>query len=90
MNLDQNLQLSYHMRGHYLFARTYNNLILVVLGYEIWFVWWTSLEHMDLISISGCVCVMFSVQECCHHFVPKRRILLSSGSEGLIVWWWFE
>ena len=59
MNLDRNLQLSYHMCGHYLFARAYNDLILVVLGYEIWFVWWTSLEHMDLISISGCICIMF-------------------------------
>jgi len=88
--LDQNLQLSYHMCGHYLFARAYNDLILVVLGYEIWFMWWTFLEHIDLISISGRVCVMFSVQECCHHFVPKCQILLFSGSEGLVVWWWFE
>jgi len=90
MKLDQNLQFSYHMCGHYLFARAYNNLILIVLGYEVWFVWWTSLEHMDLISISGSVCVMFSVQECRCYFIPKCWILLSSRSEGLIMWWWFE
>jgi len=88
--LDQNLQLSYHMCGHYLFVRAYNDSILVVLGYKIWFMWWTPLEHIDLISISGCVCVIFLVQECRCHFVPKCWILFSSGSEGLIVWWWFE
>ena len=88
--LNQNLQFFYHMRGHYLFARAYNDSILVVLGYKIWFVWWTSLEHMDLISISGHICVMFFVQEYCRHFVPKCWILFFSGSEGLVVWWWFE
>ena len=88
--LDQNLQLSYHMHGHYLFARAYNDLILVVHGHKIWFMWWPSLEHMDLISISGRIGVMFFVQECCCHFVPKCWILLSSGFEGLVVWWWFE
>ena len=62
--LDQNLQLSYHVRSHYLFARAYDNLILVVNGNEVWFMRWTSLEHMDLISISCRLCVIFLFQEC--------------------------
>ena len=78
------------MYGHYLFAKAYDDLILVVNGYEVGFMQWTSLEHMDLVSISCCVHIIFSFQECCRHFFPKCGILFSSGFEGLIMWWWFE
>ena len=30
---------TYHMYSHYLFARAYDYLVLVVDGYEVWFVW---------------------------------------------------
>ena len=56
---DQNLQFFYHMCSHYLFARAYNDLIPVVDGYEVGFVQWASLEHMDLVSISCYVCICF-------------------------------
>ena len=88
--LDQNFQFSYHVHSHYLFARAYDDLILVINGNEVGFMRWTSLEHMDLISISCCFGIMFLFQECGCHFFLKCRILLSSGFEGLVVWWWFE
>ena len=88
--LDQNFQLSYHMHSYYLFARAYDDLILVIDGNEVWFVWWTSLEHMDLVSISCHIGVIFCFQEYRRYFFPKYRILLSSGFESLVVWWWFE
>ena len=88
--LDQNFQLSYHVHSHYLFARAYDNLILVVDGDEVRFMRWSSLEHMDLISVSCCFRVMFLFQECRCHFFPKCGIVFSSRSEGLIVWWWSE
>ena len=72
------------------FARAYNDLILVVDGYEVWFVWWTSLIHWYLTSISWCISVLFSVQKRSCYFFPKYRILFSSRSEGLIVWRWPE
>ena len=88
--LDQNLQFSYYMHGHYFFARAYNDLIPVIDGYEVGFMRWTFLEHMDLVSISCCVCIIFLFQECCCHFFPKYGVLFSSGFKGLIMWWWFE
>ena len=87
---DQNLQFSYHMYGHYLFARADNDLILVIHGYEVRFMWWTSLEHRYLISVSCCFHVMFLFQECHCYFFPKYGILFASGLEGLIIWWWSE
>jgi len=39
------------MCGHYLFARAYDDLLQVIDGIEIGFVWWASLEHFDVISI---------------------------------------
>ena len=85
---DQNFQLSYHMHSHYLFARAYDYLILVVDGYEVWFVWWTSLIHWYLMPVSWCISVPFSVHECHCYFFPKLWILFSSRFEGLVVWWW--
>jgi len=85
---NQGLQFSYHMCSHYLFARAYDYLILVVNGYKIWFVWWTSLIHWYLTPISCCISVPFLVHERHCYFFPKFWILFSSGFEGLIVWWW--
>ena len=60
---NQDLQLSYHMWSHYLFARAYDHLILVVNGYEVWFMWWTSLIHWYLTPVSWCIsCQEYSMK----------------------------
>jgi len=85
---NQDLQFSYHVCSHYLFARADNYLILVVDSYEVWFVWWTSLIHWYLTPVSCCISVSFPVHECCCYFFPKFWILFSSRFERLIIWWW--
>ena len=39
------------MHSHYLFARAYDDLLQVIDGDEIGFVWRASLEHFDVIPI---------------------------------------
>ena len=78
------------MYGHYLFARAYDDLLQVIDGDEIGFMWWASLEHFDVIPISWGVCIIFRLHECSCHLFPKCRILFSSGFEWLIVRWGLE
>jgi len=84
---NQDLQFSYHVCSHYLFARAYDYLILIVDGHEVWFVWWTSLIHWYLTPISCCISIPFPVHKLHCYFFPKFWILFSSGLERLIVWW---
>ena len=85
---NQDFQFSYHMCGHYLFARAYNYLILVVDGYEVRFVWWTSLIHRYLTPISCCISIPLFFHERLCYFFPKFWILFSPRFESLIIWWW--
>ena len=73
------------MCGHYLFARVYNNLFHVTDGDEIGFMWWFSLEHFDLVSISWGVGVMFHLHEYGYYLFSEYRILFSSGFEWLVM-----
>ena len=88
--LDQDLQLSYHMCSHYLFAGANDDLFPVIDCYEVWFIWWTFMKYRNLTSIPCCFCIVLLFHECCCNFFPEHRVLFTSGFEGLAMWWWLE
>ena len=87
---DQDLQLSYYIYSHYLFAKTNDGLFPVIDCYEVQFIWWTSVKHRNLISIPCCFCIVLLFHEYHYNFFPECRVLFTSGFEGLIMWWWLE
>ena len=88
--LNQYLQLFYHICCYHFLVRTNNDLFSIVDSNEKWFVWWSFLEHIYWISIPWGFHVMFIVHQCCCYFFPEIGVLFSPRLKWLVVWWWLE
>jgi len=69
---------------------TDNDLFSVVNGYKIEFMWWTSLKHDNLVTVSCCFSVVFLIYKGRCNFFPKFGVFFSSRFKRLVMWQWSE